>query len=84
MLCASATPAEILCAGPGVVSMDLGVFRRFPLTERFTLEFRTEAFNFTNTPHFANPSANVNSADSCGAERERRPAADPFGLRLSW
>ena len=65
--------------------MDLGVFRRFPLTERFTLEFRTEAFNFTNTPHFANPSANVNSADFMqvlSANEDQRQIR--FGLRLSW
>jgi hypothetical protein len=35
--------------GPGLVNMDLGVFRRFDIGERYKLEFRMEAFNFTNT-----------------------------------
>ena len=26
-----------------------------PLTERFTFQFRAEAFGVTNTPHFSNP-----------------------------
>jgi hypothetical protein len=45
--------------GPGLVNLDVGLFRRFDLTERWKIEFRAEAFNFTNTPHFANPGANV-------------------------
>jgi hypothetical protein len=31
------------------------------LSERFQLQFRGEAFNATNTPHFNNPGANVSS-----------------------
>ena len=41
--------------GPGMVNCDLGLFRAFKLSERFNLQFRAEAFNFTNTPHFENP-----------------------------
>ncbi len=47
--------------GPGVVNSDFSVFRTFPLTERFKLQFRAEAFNITNTPHFNNPSTNVSN-----------------------
>jgi hypothetical protein len=45
--------------GPGLANWDFGIFRRFNITERFRLDFRMEAFNFTNTPHFANPGTNV-------------------------
>jgi hypothetical protein len=37
---------------PGVVNLDLSLFRTFPISERFRLEFRAEAFNVSNTPHF--------------------------------
>jgi hypothetical protein len=47
--------------GPGVVNLDLGVFREFRITEKWRLQFRGEAFNFTNTPHFANPGANASN-----------------------
>jgi hypothetical protein len=40
---------------PGIVNMDLGVFREFSFTERLKMQFRAEAFNFTNTPHFDYP-----------------------------
>lgn len=45
--------------GPGAVNLDLSLFRDFRLTERWKVQFRAEAFNFTNTPHFANPASNV-------------------------
>ncbi len=50
-----------LLRGPGLVNLDLGLFRSFRVTERWKAEFRAEAFNFTNTPHFANPGANVSN-----------------------
>ncbi|MBI1790287.1 MAG: TonB-dependent receptor [Acidobacteria bacterium] len=77
--------------GPGVVNMDLGVFRTFKLTEKFNLQFRTESTNLSNTPHFANPTSNANSSsfgkilstqsagDAIGRSRELR-----FGLRLGF
>ncbi|MBO0859414.1 MAG: TonB-dependent receptor, partial [Chloracidobacterium sp.] len=74
--------------GPGVVNLDLSLFRTFKLTERFNLQFRVESFNVSNTPHFSNPNGNINSsnfgkilstqsADAMGRSREFR-----FGLRL--
>ena len=48
--------------GPGLVSLDFSVFRKFPITERVTGEFRMESFNFTNTPHFNNPSGSFTSS----------------------
>jgi len=47
--------------GPGIVNVDLGVFRQFKLSEKFNLQFRAEAFNATNTPHFSNPSGNISN-----------------------
>ncbi len=52
--------------GPGLVNWDFGVHRRFSLTERMGLEFRMEAYNFSNTPHFANPGGNVSAIDLSG------------------
>jgi hypothetical protein len=49
--------------GPGVVNLDASLFRTFKTSERTNLQFRLEAFNVTNTPHFANPNGNVNSSN---------------------
>jgi len=83
--------------GPGVVNLDVGVFRTFRLTERKQLQFRVESFNFTNTPHFNNPGANASnlrlnpdgSVRSLGGFMAITSAADDqrqvrLGLRLEF
>ncbi len=47
--------------GPGTFNFDGGLFREFRFTERWKMQFRAEALNLTNTPHFANPGANVSN-----------------------
>src|SRR4029453_9455250 len=49
--------------GPGQQNLDLGLFRTFNLPGTADLQFRLEAFNVTNTPHFSNPNGNVNSSN---------------------
>jgi hypothetical protein len=72
--------------GPGVVNLDLGLFRSFAPSERFQLRFSGEAFNASNTPHFGNPAANVSTRASFGtitsAQDDQRVIR--FGLRLSF
>ena len=45
--------------GPGMINQNLALFRTLSLSEKLKMEFKAEAFNFTNTPHFGNPSANA-------------------------
>jgi len=47
--------------GPRVINFDFSLYRQFKLSEGMTLQFRAEAFNLTNTPHFGNPNANVSN-----------------------
>jgi len=47
--------------GPGFANLDLSVQRQFMLSGRLSLQARAEIFNLTNTPHFANPNANVSN-----------------------
>jgi hypothetical protein len=49
--------------GPRTSNWDFSVFREIPLRMRegMRLEFRAEFFNFTNTPAFGNPTANIQS-----------------------
>jgi hypothetical protein len=43
--------------GFGLVQADLSVARRFPISERASIQFRVDAFNVFNHPNFANPEA---------------------------
>ena len=48
---------------PGLINVDMGVFRRFQINERISVQFRGEAFNISNTPHFGNPNADISSSN---------------------
>ncbi len=47
--------------GPGLGNMDASLSRTFAVRESFKLQFRAEAFNFTNTPHFSLPASNISA-----------------------
>ncbi len=49
--------------GPGQHNVDAAVERAFPLTESSSVHFRTEFFNLTNTPQFANPNTTLGYTD---------------------
>jgi hypothetical protein len=82
------TTGRNILRGPGLENFDLSLFRVFPITERFRIEFRAESFNFTNTPHFSNPGNTnvtasnfmvITSTNTNFPERQFR-----FGLRLTF
>jgi hypothetical protein len=47
--------------GPGHVNLDLALVRNFRFGDRTQVQFRAEALNATNTPHFSNPGSNVSN-----------------------
>jgi len=59
--------------GPGSDNVDFGILRVFPITERLKFQLRAEALNATNTPHFANPGANVSNANGFGIITSTNP-----------
>ena len=63
--------------GPGYFSMNLSLARQFKLTERFALQLRADAINFTNTPHFANPASNNCPGDATGVTPTRCNTGSP-------
>lgn len=72
--------------GPRYFLMNMGIFRQFDISERFNLQFRSEALNLTNTPTLNNPNANVASPANfmaiTGAAQTQRTIR--FGLRLAF
>ncbi len=48
--------------GPAYVNLDASVVKRIKANDRYALELRVDAFNVTNTPHFANPGRDFGTA----------------------
>jgi len=49
--------------GPDVWQLDLALSKRIPITERFQLNFRAEAFNVFNRAMYANPDGLISASD---------------------
>jgi len=49
-------------SGPNFFNADASLFKIFSFTERIRMEFRMEAFSFTNTPQFSRPQTDVSNA----------------------
>jgi hypothetical protein len=72
--------------GPGLKSMDLSIFKDFPVTERVKTQFRTEFFNLTNTPQYLQPVGDMSSGDF-GKIQSTRFSSErqiQFALRVSF
>jgi hypothetical protein len=50
-----------LIRGPRFMQLDMGLTKNFRITERFSADFRAEAFNVTNRAQFADPSGSLGS-----------------------
>lgn len=67
---AFAAPANFTYGNSGVnilredrfKNLDLSLFKQFRITEKARVQFRAEAFNLTNTPSFAAPGTNFDTA----------------------
>jgi hypothetical protein len=71
-----------LLTSPSQNGMDLAVYKEFKITERARLQFRVEAFNFTNTPSFGVPNAAVGNANFGTIGGASRPRNLQFGLKV--
>lgn len=52
--------------GPGIFNWDFSALKNFNFTEARYLQFRFEAFNFTNHPNWGNPNTNINAGANFG------------------
>jgi hypothetical protein len=78
--------------GPGLFNVDTSLFKRIPIRESVTLQFRAEAFNVTNHTNFGLPnqvvfqgnSSNYSVSDSAGqiTSTANYPRQLQFALKL--
>ncbi len=67
---------------PGIVNLDMNLAKDYHFTESKYIEVRAEAFDFTNTPHFGVPAANVNLAGA-GTITSLATGANPRLMQLA-
>ncbi len=77
-----------ILTGPHIYNFDMGIFKRFQITERVNMQFRSEFFNIFNQTNFANPETNFSSGRFGKIRRTQSYAGEPriiqFGLKLSF
>ncbi|HEV3196353.1 MAG TPA: TonB-dependent receptor [Bryobacteraceae bacterium] len=52
--------------GPPGRTLDMSLFKDFPITERWKVQFRAESFNLANTPQLTPPNATLNNSSLLG------------------
>ena len=70
--------------GPGTFVLNLGLSRRFRLTETKAVQFRGEAFNFLNHANFGLPNAQVDVLSGGTVTTAKNPRQLQAGLRLEF
>lgn len=71
--------------GPGLGNFDFILAKRFRMPWREDhLQFRFEAFNFTNTPHFNQPAAGLRSPNTAKINSADEPRRIQFGLKYNF
>ncbi len=70
---------------PGVAQIDCSVFKDFAVGEEFSVQFRTEFFNLTNTPIFGAPNTRFGTgAFGVIGRQANTPRQIQFALRLTF
>ena len=72
--------------GPSELNLDLGIGRKFVITEASAIEFRAEFFNFTNTPKFGLPIGDFSTGSAFGqiTSTVANPRIVQFALKYSF
>jgi len=71
-------------SGPGTINWDFSMHKDFAFAERHRLQFRFEAFNFSNHPNWNNPNTNINSGATFGTITSTRTNMRNLQLALKY
>jgi len=71
-----------IISNPGLVNFDVSVLKNFSVRERIRIQFRTEFFNFTNTPFFNGPGTVMNTPTFGKITSAGDPRVVQLGLKV--
>ena len=70
--------------GPGLATLDFSVFKKVPISEKVSVQFRAEFFNLFNRVNLYQPVANLASSNFGLSQAAFDPRVIQLGLRLSF
>jgi len=75
--------------GQGIINFDLGLRRNFTVRERYTIQFRAEAFNLANYTRFANPGTVMGTSTfgvitAGGSSQQNQPRLIQLAMRINF
>jgi hypothetical protein len=68
--------------GPGLFNWDMGVFKRFPIHERWSVQFRAEFFNAFNRVNLNSPVITVSAGGFGSIRSARDPRIGQLALKI--
>jgi hypothetical protein len=68
--------------GPGLLNFDMGIFKTFPITERWSLQLRGEFFNAFNRANFNAPGTTVSAGGFGSILSARDPRIGQLALKV--
>ncbi len=74
--------ARNLIEAPGLVNVDLAVYKAFSVSEDVSVQVRAEAFNLSNTPSFGRPNTQVGNRNFGQIGGAGRPRNLQFGMKV--
>ena len=73
-------PLRTPWTGPSMFNLDMNIGRRIAFKERYSVELRLDAISVTNTPHFQNPTTDINSVNFGRIDRPASAGANQFTM----
>jgi hypothetical protein len=73
-----------MLTGPANKNLDLGILKHIAVTEHQAFTLEGNLFNFFNHPNFANPSANLSSANYGKSLADAGPRTTQLSLRYDF
>jgi hypothetical protein len=67
---------------PGLINWDFSMIKTFMITERTSIDFRFESFNFPNHPNWNSPSTSVNSLTYGRVTSARTMRVNQFAMKF--
>jgi hypothetical protein len=73
-----------VCCGPGIDNLDMSIMKTVSIKERYTFQFRAEAFNVANHAQFSKVDGNISDATFGQVLLARDPRLMQFALKIGF